>query len=235
MNGDSSQISFIPKKPLIEDDVFIARQRPRSVLGLLAGFLFLASVGAYTGLYFYEDILLRDIQKKTAEIDEIQREISSSPEIGQAKVFNTRADLARALLSKHIIVSPIFDFLSKNTLGSIFYGDFSFRDEKGVLTLTLGGESPSYASLAYQADVFRASNDLVSFSVENIELTKSGSVSFDFKMVFNPKFLSYEKSVSESVKDEASFPATTTIFTTTTTRSISTSSKENDVAGQRTP
>lgn len=235
MNGDSPQVSFIPKKPLAEDDVFFARQRPRSVIGLLAGLLFLASVGAYIGLYFYEDILLNDIQKKTADIDEVQREISSSPEIGQAKIFNARADLARALLSKHIVVSPIFDFLSKNTLGSIFYGDFSFKDEKGVLTLTLSGESPSYSSLAYQADVFRASKDLANFSVESIELTKSGSVSFDFNMVFNPDFLSYEKSVSELVKDEASFPATTTIFTTTTTRSISTSSEENDVAEQRTP
>lgn len=228
MNGDTPQISFIPKNPLTENDVFIARQRPRSVLGLLAGFLFLASVGAYIGLYLYEDILLENIQKKTAEIDEIQNAISSSPELGQAKVFNARADLARMLLSKHIIVSPIFGFLSKNTLGSIFYGDFSFKDEEGILTLTLSGESPNYSSLAYQADVFRASNNLASFSVEKVELTKSGSVSFDFSMVFNPEFLSYEKSVSESVKDEVFFPTTTT----TTTRPISTSSKENNVAGQ---
>lgn len=198
MNGNSPKISFIPKSPLGEEDIFIARPRPRSILGFLAALLFLASVGAYVGFYFYEDFLQRKIQEKTGEIETAQRTLKGSPEIGRAKVFNARADLARALLEKHIVVSPLFDFLSRNTLESILYKDFSFKDGGGDVTLVLKGEAPSYSSLAYQADIFRANKDLVGFSVENINLTKEGSISFVFTMTFNRIFFSYERSVKKT-------------------------------------
>lgn len=217
MNGGSPQISFIPKNPLGEEDIFIARPRPRSVLGFLAALLFLVSVGAYIGLYFYGDFLSRNIQKKTGEIGMAQRALNSSPEINKAKVFNARADLARSLLDKHIIVSPILDFLSQNTIESVLYKDFSFKDEGGTLTLSLKGESPNYSSLAYQSDVFRANKDLLGFLVENIELTKEGNVTFGFNMIFDRSFLSYEKSIkgdSAIIKDSLS--ATSTMATTTT-------------------
>lgn len=217
MNGSSPQISFIPKSPLGEEDIFIARSRPRSVLGFFAVFLFLMSVGAYIGLYFYDDFLSRNIQKKTGEIETAQRALKSSPEINKAKVFNARADLARTLLEKHIVVSPLFDFLSQNTLKSILYKDFNFKDEGGSLTLSLKGEAPSYASLAYQSDVFRANKDLLGFSVDNIELTKEGIVSFVFTMVFDRSFLSYERSVKTETSGgvPASLPLATTVATTT--------------------
>ncbi len=227
MNGGSPQISFIPKSPLGEEDIFIARPRPRSVLGFLAALLFLVSVGAYIGLYFYDDFLSRNIQKKTGEIDTAQRALKSSPEINKAKVFNARADLARTLLQKHIVVSPLFDFLSQNTLKSILYKDFSFKDEGGSLSLSLKGEAPSYASLAYQSDVFRASKDILGFSVDNIELTKEGIVSFDFTMAFDRAFLSYEKSTKTEVPaiiETNLSPATTTA---TTTIPVNTPKKEN--------
>lgn len=228
MNGGSPQISFIPKSPLGEEDIFVARPRPRSVLGFLATLLFLVSVGAYIGLYFYEDFISRNIQKKTGEIEMAQRALKSSPEIGRAKVFNARADLARTLLEKHIVISPVFDFLSQNTLKSILYKDFSFKDEGGKLALSLKGESPSYSSLAYQTDVFRVSKDLLGFSVDNIELTKEGSVSFGFEMVLDRALLSYEKSIKTgggSAIIETSLPPATT--TATTTAPISIPKKEN--------
>ncbi|MBI3634471.1 MAG: hypothetical protein HY228_02520 [Candidatus Yonathbacteria bacterium] len=219
MNGGSPKISFIPKSPLGEEDIFIARPRPRSVLGFLAVLLFLASVGAYTGIYFYDDFISRNIQKKTGEIEMAQRALKGSPEIGKAKVFNARADLARALLEKHIVISPIFDFLSQNTLKSILYKDFIFKDEGGKLAVSLKGESPSYSSLAYQTDVFRASKELLGFSIDNIELTKDGGVSFSFEMSLDRALLSYEKhiktgggsAIMETPLSPAGAMATTTI------------------------
>ena len=232
MNGGSPKISFIPKNPLAEEGMFIARQRPRSVLGFLATILFLASVGAYTGLYFYHDFLSRNIQEKTAEIEMAKQELNNSPEISKAKVFNARADLARALLNNHIVVSPLFDFLAQNTLKNIFYKDFSFKDEGGALTLSLRGESPSYASLAYQSDVLRTSKNLLGFSVGNIQLTKEGSVTFLFNMVFDRAFLAYEKiiKIEESVFTEIPVLSNTIMATTTPTISpANTFNKEGKV------
>lgn len=227
MNGDSPKISFIPKNPLMEEDVFIARPRPRSVLGFLAALLFLVSVGAYTGLYFYHDFLSREIQKKTGEIGTAQRALNSSPEIGKAKVFNARADLARTLLGKHIVVSPLFDFLSQNTLESVLYKDFNFKDEEGVVTVSLKGEAPRYSSLAYQSDVFRANKNLLGFSVENIELTKEGNVTFGLTMVFDRAFLSYEKSIKTEVPAITETPLSPATTTATTTIPVNTPKKEN--------
>lgn len=238
MNGDSPKISFIPKSPLVEEDVFIARPRPRSILGFLAALLFLVSVGVYTGLYFYHDFLSREIQKKTGEIGMAQRALNSSPEIGKAKVFNARADLARTLLSKHIVVSPIFDFLSQNTLESILYNDFSFKGEEGVLTVSLKGEAPRYSSLAYQSDVFRANKNLLGFSVENIELTKEGNITFGFTMVFDRAFLSYEKSIKIEEPPITKTPLSSTSTIATTTPSAvptNTSDKKNKAINPLTP
>lgn len=230
MNGGYPKISFIPKNPLAEEDIFIVRPRPRSVLGFLAALLFLTSVGGYTGLYFYQDFLSRNIQKKAGEIEVAQRALKSSPGISKAKVFSVRADLARTLLDKHIVVSPIFNFLSQNTLESILYKDFSFKDEEWGGTLSLKGESPGYSSLAYQTDVFRANKNLLGFSVENIETTKEGSVSFVFNMAFDRAFLSYEKSIptEESVIIKAPLSATDTMSDAgTALPSVNTSGKGN--------
>lgn len=230
MDGSSSKVSFIPKGSLIREESFLERRRPRSVLGFIAASAFLLSVSAYVVLYIYNNSLTQVIVDKTTEIRKLQKEFSDAPEVGEAKVFRARTDLARELLDAHMVVSPVFAFLSKNTVGSILYDKFSFKLAPEGPTLELSGEAPSYSSLAYQTDVFKKlTRELSSFSVKDITLTKFGSVTFTFAIVFNPNYLSYVKnasgvnaSVSKIDKVSAgalpptssntSFPATSTII-----------------------
>lgn len=190
----NSRISFIPKSPLTREELFMERRRPRSIMGFLAILVFVVSIGAYAGFYFYNSSLLKEIDSKTADIQKIQQVLVQSPQIKEARLFRARADLARDLLDTHIVISPLFEFLSQNTLTSIFYDKFSFKKEEEVWMLTLTGEAPSYASLAYQADLLRKkTNEFVDFSINDIALTKFGSVTFTFIINFAQGHLSYTR------------------------------------------
>lgn len=192
MDSHTSQVSFIPKSPLTRGESFLERPRPRSLLGFITVLAFLASVGSYAGLYFYNNTLNRKIESLTAEINEVQKSFNQ-PEINQARVFYARAELVRTLIASHIVVNPIFDFLEANTTTNIFYSNLVFKKgAEGTLSLEVTGEAQGYASLAYQADVFRQkSKELASFSVKDIKLTNLGGVSFSFVMTFAPEYLSY--------------------------------------------
>ena len=206
MVSNPPKVSFIPKSPLAQEESFLMRRRPRSITAYLAIVMFTASVGSYGGFYFYEGTLSSDVAKTAESIASAQREFLQSPVINEAKVFKARADLARELINQHIVISPVFSFLSGSTLGSILYDSFAFKRDKGNWALSLTGESPSYASLAYQADVLRKKSkdgEFVNFSMSNIALTKSGTVTFALSVNFAPNQLLY---TSKNVAPTESIP-----------------------------
>lgn len=211
MDGSNSKISFIPKGPLTREESFLERKRPRSAIGFLAAFVFLASVGSYVGLYFYDASLVKKITDKNKDIQDVKNRFSKSPEVVQAKVFRARADLAKELLAQHIAVSTIFTFLSENTLESVVYEKFSFVRGADGLHLVLVGEAPTYASLAYQADRLREkTKELAGFSLENVALTPFGNVTFTLKMTFVPSYLSYKSEADLGASSPPLAPETTT-------------------------
>lgn len=211
MVSNPPKVSFIPKGPITREESFLDRRRPRSITGFLAIFAFVASVGSYAGFYFYQKTLLQEVEKKAESITSEQRLFVQSPEINRAKLFRVRAELARELLDQHIAVSPVFDFLSNNTLESIMYDSFTFKRDNNAWSLVLTGESPSYASLAYQTDVLKKKNKeggFTSFSISDITLTKSGTVTFTLSVELAQNQLLYSKRVvdiqqSAPVKDLA--------------------------------
>lgn len=197
MDSTTPKVSFIPKGTLVRETPFLERRRPRSAMGILATLSFIASVGGYTGLYFYNASLGEQIAAKTGEIGLVQQKFSDAPQISKAQVFSSRAELAKELLDGHTVVSPVFTFLSKYTIESIFYDKFSFVRDGDIITLELSGEAPTYATLAYQGDILRKrTEELSKFTVSNVALTKFGTVSFSLLLTFAPDYLSYAKSLS---------------------------------------
>lgn len=195
MDSNPSKLSFIPKSPLLSDDALRARSRPWSMFGVFASIIFLVIFGAYVGLYFYNDVLASRIESLTAKVNEV-REGFDNMEVKQARAFYARAELVRSLLDDHIIVNPVFDFLEANTVATIFYTNLDFKRDDADNSLpivTITGEAPSYASLAYQADIFRERDELTSFFVKDVTLTNVGSVTFSLEMTFVPDYLSYTK------------------------------------------
>ena len=215
MTSDQPKVSFIPKSSLVRDESFLERPRPRSLLGFLAIVSVLASLGAYGGLRFFDYTLNKQVDTRQTEIKKARDAFSQSPEITKAKNFQARAELVQELLDDHIVVSPIFAFLQKNTLASVYFSSFSFKQTEKGLNVELVGEAPSYASLAYQADILSAQTDELSYvSFSNISLTKFGSVAFSLSLTFTPGYLSYTK--EREIRNTISTPATTTPVSTDT-------------------
>lgn len=196
MEGSNTKVSFIPKGSLVRDEPFLERRRPRSVIGFFAGLVFVASVSVYAGLYYQNNLLNKKVADRIDEIKKAQREFSKAPEVAEAKIFRARADLALEMLNSHTVTSPVFDFLSKNTLQRVLYNSFSFKQTPEGAVLDVSGEAPTYASLAYQVDVFRAqTNALTKFSVDGVTLSGFGTVNFSFSMTFSPTYLMYTKNL----------------------------------------
>ncbi len=225
MYDSNSKVSFIPKGPIARGDSFLERKRPQSAIGFLAIVVFMASAGSYAGLYFYNITLVAEITTRTEDIKSVQAKFSGSKDVAQAKIFRARAEVVKELLASHVVVSPVFTFLSDNTLESVMYENFLFTNTGGVFTLELSGMAPTYASLAYQADKLRerTTKELVSFSIDNITLNKFGNVNFALKMVFSPKYLAYkadyrtERSTLPVVAPIATSSAILGVETSTTT------------------
>ena len=195
MNSDTSKISFIPKSPLAHSDAFVVRRRPTSFIAVLAVVAFFGSVTAYVFLTFYGNTLDKKMSGLTTQIQDLQKSFDQ-PEIREARIFNSRANLVQGLLDQHIAVTSLFNFLSENTTENIFFTkiDFKRNIENQPLSVELAGEAPGYASLAYQVDVLRQKNkELSNFQVEDIILTGTGSVGFKFKIAFKQDYLSYTK------------------------------------------
>jgi hypothetical protein len=237
MDGTNPKISFIPKGSLVREESFLERRRPRSAIGIIAGTAFVLSIGAYAGLYYYNDSLNKTIAEKTIEIKSVQKEFSDASEVSEAKVFRARADLARELLNAHTVASPVFAFLSKNTTESILYDRFSFEKGSGGSILELSGEAPTYSALAYQADVFRnQTKELSGFSVRDVSLTKFGTVTFTFAMTFAPDYLLYTNNLSSltTPATEAGGPVATTTTVSNKTPLITASTSPLETTGAST-
>ena len=215
---NNPKVSFIPKSSLVREESFMARKRPRSILGFLGNFSLILVLGSYATVYLYGISLSNDIKSRTDEIQSAQKAFEQAPEIAKAKIFRARADVALELLNGHIVVSPIFDFLSKNTLQDIEYSSFELtRDEKG-LHAVLNGEAVDYKTLAYQADVLRQKNaEITDLSINHIVLTDYGSVKFDVTLYFSKDFLSYSKTLNaiNTVVNTAGVASSTTATTET--------------------
>jgi len=153
------QTSFIPKKP-----VTITGQSQSGGMGLLllvSIIIFLISLGL-AGYIFLEKNLL--IQKITADQSTIEANksglVSDSITIESLVELNSRINVAKSLLSKHIAVSPIFNFLQQGTLKSVRFKNFNFtssgKDVSGAnqVSVQMSGQALDWETIASQADEF---------------------------------------------------------------------------------
>lgn len=201
MTSDPAKISFIPKNSLIGQDPILSRRRPRSILGVVATIFFLLNIAVYVGIYVYKVQLANQIKERTTAISATHKTFKSSQVIAQAKVFQARAEIGKEVLNNHVSILPIFDFISENTLQSILFRSFDFKYHPDGSRVVLKGEVPGYASLAFQSDVLKEKQqELLGFSVRDVELTSLGSVTFSLEQVISPSFTSYIES-AKKVKD----------------------------------
>ena len=189
--------SFIPKTTL--EPVAHDTKRPMGLFMFVSIIIFFVSVMVAAGAFGWHKYL--ESRRVTMKTD-LEKNIKAfEPDTIEEYVrLNKRIETAKELLSKHVAVSYVFDFLTENTLGSVSFSDFKYNlGNDGVASLAMNGVAKSYNAVAYQSSVFGKERSLDGLIFSNLDLDASGNVVFNLATKINPAFIAYtRKAVTET-------------------------------------
>jgi len=194
------QTSFIPKKPVTT--AAPTRSGGMSLFLLVSIILFLVSLGLAGYVYLEKNLLVKGIQQAQATIESKKEGIvADSITVESLVQLNSRINIAKVLLSKHIAISPIFSFLQEGTLKSVRFKNFTFsssnkNDTTGSrVSIQMSGQARDWETVASQADEFGKPDYKKIISepkISNLSLNNDGSVSFLFTAFVASEFLIYK-------------------------------------------
>lgn len=200
------QTSFIPKKPITTGSQ--DQSGGLSLLLLVSIIIFFISLGLAGYIFLEKNLLIKNIEENIATIEQNKGGLTSdSVTIESLVELNSRINVSKDLLEKHVAVSPIFNFLQQATLRSVRFKNFSFsslgKDTSGSnkISVQMSGVATSWETVALQADEFgkpewkRIINEP---KISNLSLNADGSVSFLFSAFVMPEFLVYANNISNN-------------------------------------
>jgi hypothetical protein len=213
--------SFIPKRPVSTEPVQEPHpNRAVGLLSLLAVVVVIATAVSYAGVYVYEKQLIAQKQKTDALINEARKGIGTEF-LTEMKTLSTRIDGVKAVLDKHIVVTPIFAALEQSTLRSVQYKSFGYEFTSDTTTaqqavkVTLTGTAKSYATIALQSDSFTQNSLIKNPIFSNLTIDdKTNAVNFKLVFTVNPAALSYEAFIANLGKAAEVDQSNTTITST---------------------
>jgi len=138
--------------------------------------------------------------------------------------LNNRLISTESLLNRHVVISPLFDFLETATLKSVRFNDFLYNTNSGGVELLIKGQARGYADVALQSDVFNKSPYFENPVFSDLSLDERGNVTFTLRATINPELISYKKLLENEVvvpapvtiESAVTTPASTTTATTST-------------------
>ncbi len=199
------QTSFIPKSPITNQSTSgFVEERSFSIIGTLSTVLFIATLAASAGVYGYSSYIQSQIQVSQNKLAEA-RTVFESPDNQKIILISDQLKSIRVLLSNHTVVSPLFEFLEKETLPTVRLTSFTFtRGSKGDVQVNIEGDAQSYASLAQQFKIFSDLPYLSGVSFTDINLTEAGTINMKMKAMVNSEVLLYSKKMQTlSVRDNS--------------------------------
>ena len=191
------QSSFIPKGPIISTTAGVPvgrRGKEKSLASFLAVIIFTTSVILALGMFGYKFYLKYRIE--TMGIDLQMARATLEPEtIRELTRLNDRIISIQDLISKHYVLTPLFEFLGVSTPRTVRFSNFRYSMTGQGLELSMSGEARGYAALALQADIFSKSQYFKNPIFSNLNLNERGDVSFSFKTIVDPNLVSYTREV----------------------------------------
>lgn len=192
------QTSFIPKKPLAEER--ISREKPISLLNVIATIIFFASLATGGVFYFYKLSLKDSISKMSNDLERAQAAFEPTL-INELETLDRRISASQEILDRHIAITPIMDELSSLTLKSVQFVDFTFEAgaaNKNSIAVSLKGKAKSYTAIALQAEELKKQKAFIDPIFSNLTLDTKGNVLFDLNFDIDPSFISYESTLSDT-------------------------------------
>jgi len=201
------QTSFIPKNSISQREDSFKKVKSFNLFSTIATLLFIATLGAWGGLYFYKNVLNNDILKLKQDIADT-REAFEPQTINELISFSNSIKSTNQLLQNHVSVSTLFDSLQSITIRPIQFVEFSYSEIGGQVLVDIVMRGISYAAFAQQSEIFKNQNFIISPKFSNFTLTDTGLIEADFTAIIDESILSYENSliddqlVSEDVSSE---------------------------------
>lgn len=199
--------SFIPKKPIETatesagqgSSIKSKKRKGRAFLSLVSTVIFLATLGAVGGVFFYQFTLEKRIE---AQVNSLQRTRDEFDErfIADASRLNERINSATKLLDNHLSPSSLFALLEEYTLQTVSFRNFSFQDTKDGNILVQGsGEAQRFETIVLQSDSFGRSGFMrnVLFTNLNPNIDR-GIIEFTFSATLDPRVVLYRNSLPEN-------------------------------------
>lgn len=207
MENNSFQTSFIPKKPITS---VVSYREPTSLFSIIAAFILFVSIVAPIGLYFYKTFLTNNKASLSAQLLSSRGSFEKET-IDQLNLFNKRIEVSKQVLSKHIILSPIFTLLGSITIPSIQYTKFTQLTNLTGFSVDMEGLASDYKSIAVQSDIFSSTkgSSFKNVLFYNLTKDKNNNISFSLKFDIDPSILNYQNNISANPSDTSNNPSTT--------------------------
>ena len=199
------QTSFIPKKPIVSNAPIAVSNfsgsghSTVSIFNVICIAIFVVVIMAWGALFSYKIYL----QKQISSVDQ---QISAARDAFQPETIKQLLDVSqkisstKVVLENHRAVSAIIDFLESSTIRKMKFNSMSFSNKEGKIVLTLEGESPSYADIAVQSQIFASETRLTDQGFSSFDLTDTGNVKTTFSAVINPNMISYKEKVTSATE-----------------------------------
>ncbi len=186
------QTSFIPKKPMVKEHA--APSRPIGLLTIISIFVLFTVLLASGGLYFYKGIIAKNLTKMENDLVLAKNRFEPS-KITELQVLDRRLNAANQILSKHVVITPIFEALQAITMKTVRYTKFSYDfagDKDSKVVVKISGVAKDYTSLALQSDLFTKNKNLIDPAFSNPSLDANGNVIFDLDFSVDRSFVDYK-------------------------------------------
>lgn len=163
-----------------------------SRLLMFAGTLFFISIAVYLGLEFgYKPYLSSQVGKLNDQIQRFTQEIPVNDQNNLISFYSQISNL-NGILNQHVVSSPLFDWLEKNTENQIYYTKLDFTPSTGQLTLM--GFSKTVNDFSQQLQVFQSDPGVDRININNFAFTQNGSWQFDETLFLNNRLFNQASS-----------------------------------------
>jgi len=168
--------------------------RPIGFLTIISIFVLFTMLLASGGLYFYKTIVTKNIAEMEKTLFLAKNRFEPS-KITELQVLDKRLRAGSEILSKHIVISPIFQTLQLITMKTVRYTKFNYdfggnADDK--VSVKMSGVAKGYSYLALQSDLFAKNKNFIDPVFSNLSLDITGNVVFDLDFSVDPSFVDYK-------------------------------------------
>ena len=195
MDPQFQTTSFIPKKAAESGS---AAKAVAGIFTVIAAFVFIASIAASVGVYFYDRSVQNQISTDTASLNTAKEAFDQTLYQGIIDL-SRRIESVKAILANHIAVTPLFANLQSAIIRTVRMDSMTLSlSDPQKLSLTFAGQANDFQSIAYQSDVIAQVALIHTPLFSNFALDPSGKVLFSFAATIDPRLVSYQRNLSPS-------------------------------------